>query len=387
MKMTANRLIFIPIFLFFCFYVSSSKSREYTVELNKYINHKNINHVEYVITDSVDLQGTAVRFPFNSILTFNGGKICNGEVVGDSTIIRGNLNRIFSRIKISGSWKIYEISTDIFCENDTNILLNISNLSSNKQPNRILINIDCKTPIKPWDSFFEIKSNTTVVLNADIYTLPTKEKGGYAINIKGKNIIIKGNNHFLFGTIGHNGQTDCPEFLHGLNITSSAKKIRVDSLKSWMFCGDGFYNAGTDVLLNFLDARFNGRQGLSITNGSNIKVNNSTFSDTGLLRINDSKGPGAGIDIEPNRNSEVHNVIISCCTAKNNYRYMKGLPNDIEIYSCKNGNIQILNSSFNTIYIGSSSKIKILNCKTNFNVFEINSDINDIISDCSERIN
>lgn len=341
--------------------LSSSQTTSSSFDLSPYIISNLDGQYNYLFEDTIDLKGATISFPSKSVITFNRGVLRNGIIVGDSTIINCNKETIFDNIEILGSWKISELSTRLFAETDSCILKYLSTLSSDKQYNVIYIDDECRTPIKPWSSYFIIKSNTDLILNADIYTLPADCDGGYCINIVGENVNIQGNNHFLFGTIPDPRQVKCSEWLHGLNIDARSKNVVVKNLNSWLFCGDGFYNAGSNITLDSIHAKFNGRQGLSITNGENIIVKNSSFTNTAYYRLCSGNGPGAGIDIEPNDKDKVNNIGLVGCTVINNHRYLKDKVNDIEIYKAYDGYIEIRNCDFSGLYIGSCDNLSIKN--------------------------
>lgn len=342
----------------------------------KFIKENGIN--KYIIDKHIDLHGKIASFPPKSELIFRKGMLSNGRIVGDSTEIIYTEMPIFDNIEIDGSWKIEQLSTKLFLTTDTFTLSNLSILSSDKLYNVISVDDECRIPIKPWSSYFTIKSNTDLILNADIYTLPTHYKGGYCIGISGKNIKVYGNGHFLYGTIASQDQKECPQWLHGLNIDSKSQNVIIDHLNSWLFCGDGFYNSGSNVTIRNVNAKFNGRQGLSITNGVNIVVSNSCFTYTGFYRINISKGPGAGIDIEPNKGQNVNNITIKNCILTNNYKYLKGLDNDLEIYQTGEAIINIIDSQVNSIYLGSCSNVSIQNCDDLSSIYEIDRKVGEI---------
>lgn len=316
----------------------------------------------YLFDKDIDLNGKTIRLPSNTVLNFRNGHLKNGHIIGDSTEIIYVKGPIFDSIVIGGSWKIKEISTDLFTRTDTNTAANITALSSDSQFNRIVINHELKVPIKKWSSNLTIKSNTLVELNADLFTLPTAHKGGYCINIVGHDVKVNGNGHFLFGTIASSDQKECPQWLHGLNIDTESRNVSINDLNSWLFCGDGFYNAGSDVTLDRVNAKFNGRQGLSITYGSNIKVLNSSFTYTGFYRINNSGGPCAGIDIEPNGDEKVNNVLIEGCTLLHNI-IRKGYINDLDIYNSYDTDLKVIDCSIEGIRMGSCSGILIEKCR------------------------
>jgi len=332
----------------------------------------------YIINKEIDLETKNLELSPKVILIFEKGLIRNGSITGDSTQILAGKDPIFDNIKLEGSWKLSEISTDMFLTIDDEIAANISTLSSDKQYNKIIINQDLKIPIKPWDSYFVIKSNTDLILNADLFTLPTRLKGGYCINVKGTNVTIEGNNHFLFGTLPSPYQQECFEWLHGLNIDSGTLNVKVENLNSWLFCGDGFYNSGSNVTFNNVNAKFNGRQGMSITNGRNIIVKNSSFTHTGYYRICTSNGPGAGIDIEPNEGDTVNNIKIDNCSIINNYRNKYGFVNDLEFFNAKKADVTVTNSDIGGLSFGKCSHIRFNNCPNIKTVVGINEDIHSI---------
>jgi len=360
--------------------LASTKAEESPVfplsSLSQYKVSNNVN--EYIIDGTVDLQGKRLSLPQNTTLRFTGGTIINGTLKGDSTVLIANTFPIFDKIAIEGSWKIDSISTDLFKTTDELTAINITNLSSDKQLNHIDINSDIVVPIRPWSSNLIIKSHTHLTLNADIYTLPTEHQGGYCIHVDGCDITVDGNNHYLFGTLADPRQKECYEWLYGLNITEKSSNVLIENLSSWYFCGDGFYNAGSNITFNNVNAKFNGRQGLSITNGSNIRVLNSSFTYTGFYRICKSKGPGAGIDIEPNKDESVKNIDIDNCIITKNYRYMDGYVNDLEIYNADNCNVTISKCRLNGIYMGESSKITINDCIGLQTVFGVDNNVSNI---------
>lgn len=63
----------------------------------------------YEIRYDYDLNGQTVTLPANCVLKFNGGKLSNGIVVGDSTDLKADIVEIFTdTLTLSGTWKIKE---------------------------------------------------------------------------------------------------------------------------------------------------------------------------------------------------------------------------------------------------------------------------------------
>ena len=137
-------------------------------------------------------------------------------------------------------------------------------------------------------------------------------------------------------------------------------------------------HADLTLTFNGINAKFNGRQGLSITKGENIKVENSTFSFTSFYKIASGGGPGAGIDIEPNKGDTINNIIVNGCELENNLRYIKNHVNDLEIYGTGNANIKISNCRVRGLYLGSCSNVTLEHCKELNSIFCIDNKIRNI---------
>ena len=113
------------------------------------------------------------------------------------------------------------------------------------------------------------------------------------------------------------GSSSTEEWGHGISIGGSARRVTIRDLRVSKCTGDGVCIGGAayDVVIANIIATNNRRQGLSITNCSNIRVYDSEFSY--------SKGtsPECGIDIEPDANGSCTDVIIKNCRLNNNAKY------------------------------------------------------------------
>jgi parallel beta-helix repeat protein len=124
------------------------------------------------------------------------------------------------------------------------------------------------------------------------------------VNIVGGSLLGERNAHQ--GTSG--------EYGNGISITNSQHVViqGVTASECW---GDGFYvtgNASSDVTLCGVVADHNRRQGLTITSGTRILVQNSIFRNSAGV------SPERGIDIEPNSGDAIDGVLITGCTLTNN---------------------------------------------------------------------
>ncbi|MFD0986978.1 glycosyl hydrolase family 28-related protein [Methyloligella solikamskensis] len=86
----------------------------------------------------------------------------------------------------------------------------------------------------------------------------------------------------------------------GIEIGPKARRVTIAGVTATEMWGDGFYlKESADIAFCAVRALGNRRQGLSIISGNRILVTRSEFRDT------QGTAPGAGIDIEPNKNHEV----------------------------------------------------------------------------------
>lgn len=348
---------------------------------------------ELFVNKKINLQGKKIFIPEGGVLKFSRkGQFLNGTLVGNKSQIKGNINSIFGNIRIEGTWNVHNLSTKMFEKTDVYTLENLSNLSSNEIFNNIYVEDDCIVPIPHFTSVFKIKSNTNVFLLADIRSLATKFKGGYALEIIGDNVLIDGNNHSIVGTIKIDKNNN-QEWQHGIYIGRNSKNVQIRNVKLREFWGDGIYVMGENIVISNLESSFNGRQGLSLTHGKNIKILNSEFHHTGYIEICSCKGPGAGIDIEPNKGDTVYNIYIENCKLHDNYKYMKQYVNDFQVYNAKNSKIHVRSSEIGGIYLGTSDKIIFENCKIEDTVFGIDTKVKDVVikkctlTNISENIN
>jgi len=106
------------------------------------------------------------------------------------------------------------------------------------------------------------------------------------------------------------------EWGHGIQILGG-RRVTVRDLRVSHCTGDGVCIGGgsSDVVIANIVSTQNRRQGLSITNCSNIRVHESEFSHT------QGTAPECGIDIEPDDGYSCSNVWIEGCRMNNNAKY------------------------------------------------------------------
>lgn len=334
----------------------------------------------YTIRTPLDLNNASLDISTGCTLNFEDlGTITNGTICGNNTKITGNKKvSIFDKVILKGTWMVPEISTKMFKHVDVNTLSNLSVLSSSVIENSVFIEDKCVAPILDFSSAFIVKSNTNVYLYADIQALPTNYKGGYVIFVRGKNVNIYGNGHRLIGTIRKSTKNK-EQWQHGLCINSDASNVYVEKIICNEFWGDGIYSRGSNVTLSNVTCLYNGRQGLSITYGENIIVKNSVFRFTGKYGLNNSNGPGAGIDIEPNSKDYVRHIIVENCVLTDNSSKTFGDVNDLEVFRAPNSSIRFVKCKIGGIYLGTSSDIVFDSCVIAKPIYGINEDVSGVV--------
>jgi polygalacturonase len=155
------------------------------------------------------------------------------------------------------------------------------------------------------------------------------------------------------------------EWGHGIQILGG-KRVTVRDLRVSKCTGDGVCigGASSDVVVANIVSTQNRRQGLSITNCTNIKIYDSEFSYT------QGTSPECGIDIEPDEPYTCSNIWIENCRLNNNAKYGINIwkrANTITITKCmleRNGSLGMstngcsgINFTANTVRYNSATGI------------------------------
>ena len=337
------------------------------------------------IKKKVNLEGGTLELPKGVSLVFTTtGMIKNGTIIGNFNSLNGSSKKIFDNIEIKGTWNVAKINSRMFVNcSSSRLFSNLTNLSSDRYYNLIVIEDEFIVDIPLWTSYLVLKSNTDLYLKANIKAMPSPHKGGWLITVKGKNIRIFGGGNLLQGDVLEQ-RDNRPQCLHAIFVDRTSSNVLIEDLVMQYFWGDGISSQGSDVVYKKLEVRYNGRQGISITNGERVFISNCFFHDMGFAGINEAKGPGAGIDIEPGNDMNVDDVVISECVIINNYKYFHGYVNDLEIYNTKKINLKVQNCIIGGLYLGSCENIELDNTIIKESVYFINDSIAGIkITDCS----
>lgn len=61
-----------------------------------------------LVNETYNLKGKTIQLKDGAVLDFRGGKIANGTIIGNNTVIIAGRNPIFDNVKIEGTWNIDE---------------------------------------------------------------------------------------------------------------------------------------------------------------------------------------------------------------------------------------------------------------------------------------
>ena len=330
--MSNNRCHFIRCFILFLFlFQSCTFYSQPRIKANTTIK----------ITKEWNLEGKTVTLPENIVLSFEGGYISNGVLTGNRTKINGKLDKIFSMVTISGTWEVPTISTSMFQDlSYDNSLCDVLALTNEEIFNEVLIEkgryyIDIK---KESGYGLLIDDKTSLRIDGDIIMRPNPYLAYNIVEIVGNDVSISGRGTIIGDKFTHKGSDG--EWGMGILVKGS-KNVIISDLTIKDCWGDCIYigfNA-ENVIVNKCKLDNGRRQGISITGGTNI-----TISDCVITNINGSL-PQYGIDIEPNKECLVGNVIITGCTIKNSFGGLKcwGGAKEATIKSINISNCKVLN--------------------------------------------
>lgn len=287
----------------------------------------------YVIDESLNLKGRILQLPKNSILDFSsGGKINNGEIVGNNSIIKANAKLIFENIKIGGTWENTEVYSQWFQLSESQVSNDgvFSNLMQLCTGNKLthfymqkgtyyVAAVYRSAPI--W-----VPSNVYWHNEATIKMLPTDmDRYNIVYLQKSNNVTIDGG-AFIGDVESHKDKTG--EWGHGIKC-GGASNVVIKNVTCSYCWGDGIdLIEGLDenkkptlncnrITIDNVKCFYNRRQGISIEAASNVKITNSEFAYTGFPKYT---SPGAGLDIEPwtDNKDKVWNITIVNCRFHDN---------------------------------------------------------------------
>lgn len=144
-----------------------------------------------------------------------------------------------------------------------------------------------------------LKSKMTLKLadRAVLKVIPNDAKSYAALTVKDASDVNIVGGTILGDRRSHKGKDG--ERGMGIEIGPKARRVTIAGTTATEMWGDGFYlRESADVAFCGVRAIGNRRQGLSIISGNRILVTRSEFRDT------QGTAPGAGIDLEPNKDDQ-----------------------------------------------------------------------------------
>lgn len=280
-------------------------------------------NVVYVVKKDFDLSGDSVVIPTGCVLSFDGGSLNNGVIVGDNTAIVYN-GTVFNGISIDGTWNVPEIRSTMFAdaEKKVNRLKDVIALTNPEVKNTVYIEDGnySLSVTSYYEGLLSLNSNTTIILDGIISVLGT-EYPRYAIfDIKdAENVTINGNGEVVGDRDLHTytpevrdpmskrGLNSTHEYGHGIRIIKSSQ-IEISNITITKCIGDGICIDGNDVTCTLLNVRDCRRQGISIIRGERIRI-----ADCKINNILGSRNAGCGVDIEPDEGNTVSDVVVKNC--------------------------------------------------------------------------
>ncbi len=287
----------------------------------------------YVVKGVVDLGGKELQIPPSCIIKFKrNGKLVNGALKGSDTKLKNP--RIGSvGVLMKGTWIIPIIKDEYFDSDylsDTQILDNITQLQSDTVDNVVCLEKPVYNIVleEKHTRGLRLSSNTVLNCNSKLIVLGNNLTNYAVIGISNKrNVKIIGGE--IVGDVGRHTYIDGSSSQWGFGIQIfQSEHIAVSDIKISKCIGDGIYigggggkyigdfsEASKNLIIEKVVANDNRRQGISITYGYDVLIQDCVFSNTGKT---ESVEPGCGLDIEPNMKQSVGKVTIRQCSFLDN---------------------------------------------------------------------
>lgn len=292
----------------------------------------------YIVQYDYTLGEQTITIPDNCVLQFEGGSINNGTINFNNCNIDNIGNSIIlNNCTLKGSLNKQVIYSDWFYFNSddcTDTLSNVFKISEGcrliisegvyKVSVKNLIGTDYADPMNT--SILQPQSNSHITINGTIQLISNDRTHYNIIGIIDKdNILLDGTGEIIGDVETHTGTTG--EWGHGVLISGS-RNISVKDLRISYCWGDGLsvsyaekiltdkglvnspYSPPEIINITNIKSSYNRRLGISIINGDGIILENSITEGNGTIN---GTSPKAGLDIEPNPNQSVNNVIVSGC--------------------------------------------------------------------------
>ena len=266
-------------------------------------------------------------------------------------------------VRIKGKWNVPYITTKLFDDlSYDNSLRDVIALTNPSVKNTVTIEDgNYKLSVRDSDATaLLISDNTNLIINGNLTLLPNSLSKYVIMRIKGNNVKISGKGSLVGDRQKHLGIKG--EWGFGINVTQS-KNVSITGLTIRDCWGDCIYigKKSENITINNVNLRNARRQGISIISGNKIRIKNSVICDIAGI------APEFAIDIEPNKNDTVKDVVIDNVKIKD-CRAGLCIAASSKKHACiskvivKNSTIQGVTAKI-PIYIGGAQNVVIKNNK------------------------
>lgn len=278
----------------------------------------------YYINEYVDLQGETLILEDNVELCFgSSGKLFNGFVEGHNASIAGAKKNCFA-VVLKGTWNTKTIKDEWFDSavlTDNQIIKNINTLQSDRIKQDIWLTNHHELILdENNDTGLTLASNSTVHFNSTLKIKGNDLKRYSIVSINRKeNVNIIGGE--VIGDVGKHRYVEgsTSEWGFGVYIYKS-KNVEITGMKVSKCTGDAFYisgpnetdinlygNASKQVVLRNCVMDANRREGISLVHAEDVLIEDCKAMNMGQIEYT---APSFGLNIEPNKNNSVRNVIV-----------------------------------------------------------------------------
>lgn len=294
-----------------------------------------------VVVQDVDLEGASCELPDNYTLVINGSTISNGMLIGNNTKLQCG-EKSFNRVSFLGSWEVPVIKTSMFVDlSYENALKDVIALTNPGSKNYVYIEEGAYllSAKKNRDDCLTINSNTTLIIDGTLKLAPNNFRSYNILDVEGENINIRGKGSIIGDKDEHTG--DSGEWGMGINVLGS-HHVLIQDLTIMNCWGDCIYigSESKNVIVENCTLYGSRRQGVSITSGSNIRI------EGGVIRNIAGTSPECAIDVEPNVNETVDDVVIDGVKVEN---CRGGIKTDGQAPNTKLGKVIIKNCQIRDI--------------------------------------
>lgn len=343
-------------------------------------------HNVYIKKD-VDLEGKTWTLSEGTVLVLKGGKIKNGKIIGNKSIVKSSAKCIFENVVIDGSWNNTEVYAAWFPieqgagHDNAPHFKNLMTLCGGDEMTHLYVpKGEYYVSTLSGASNINVPSKTYWHNEATIVEIPNDFTKSSLVLIHGSDDVTIDGGTFIGDVKEHNGTEG--EWGHGIKC-AGARNTTLKNLVCREFWGDGidliegrdsktkeYFNCD-DILIENVACLYNRRQGMSIEAAVNVTVKNSEFAFTGQHGFTK---PGAGVDIEPWRTDieKIRNIRFSRCLFHDNRGFdFHSVPNwklDEQTYVLRKNDIELSQCTLGIVYIGSTNGIILKNCRIGLGV-------------------